>query len=160
MARTRITGSQIVDADVLSEAEHDAWVHTNLVCSGTVNIQDAPVMLSGTGDIYYKDAYGESTYLGDTKLSSNAERELLVDGIPVVTTATISGYTGAIPVITSVSFSGAEYVPPSGDEVNISFEEGTATQMHLVFQNGILTTYSGGLTIPMVTPGDNLLSIL
>jgi hypothetical protein len=102
MTRSRITGEQIVDADVLSEAEHDAWVHRNLVCSGTITFEDdTETLMSGTGDIRCGGVY--------------------VDGSPITT----SGYTGAIPVVSSVTTAGI------------------ATNLLLNFENGVLTSYSG-----------------
>ena len=148
MARSRITGEQIVDADVLSEAEHDAWIHRNLVCSGTITFEDTEVMVSGSGDIYCKDLHTEnnSIYIGETKISTTVEGGLLVDDAPVQAEATVSGFSGSIPVITDITVSGSNNI---------------ATKIYLVFENGLLTTYSGGGIIEIAGgTADNLLSIL
>jgi phage baseplate assembly protein gpV len=128
MARSRITGDQIVDEDVLSEEEHDSWIHRNLVCSGTINIPDTPVMISGTGDIYCKDLYAsnDSIYLGDTKLSVEAGTgNILVDDSPITAEADTTGYTGTVSVITDLT------------------EVGIATKKYFIYEDGLLTTVSG-----------------
>ena len=61
MARSLLRASQLRDEDVMEEAEHDAWVHVNLVTSGTVNFQDGTI--SGTGDIYATTLYGDGSNL-------------------------------------------------------------------------------------------------
>ena len=143
MARSRIAGNQIVDEDVLSEEEHDSWIHTNLVCSGTVTIQDAPVMISGSGDIYCKDLHAESDsiYIGETKLSTDTGNNILVNDSPITAIVTVSGYTGSIPFVSSIE------------------EDGTVHNNYLVFEHGILTTVSGGQATSIPVP-DSLLSIL
>ena len=61
MARSLIREHQIRDEDNMSEAEHDAWIHVNLVTSGTVNFQDGTI--SGTGDVYATTYYGSGSEL-------------------------------------------------------------------------------------------------
>lgn len=141
MARSRITEEQIVDEDVLSEAEHDAWVHKNLVCSGTVTI-DAPVMVSGSGDIYCKDLYTEdnSIYLGTTKLSA-ADGNILIDDAPLTAEAETTGYTGAVPIVTGIT------------------TQGLVSNSYLIFENGVMTTVSGAPDTQIIIP-DSLLSIM
>jgi hypothetical protein len=142
MARSRISGEQIIDEDVLSEEEHDAWVHKNLVCSGTVTI-DAPVMISGSGDVYCKDLHtaDNSIYLGTTKLSADVGGNILIDDAPLTAEAETTGYTGAVPIVSSISVTGE------------------VTNNYLVFENGVLTTVSGGTPTQIPVP-DSLLSIM
>lgn len=116
MARSRITGEQIVDEDVLSEDEHDSWVHRNLVCSGTVTFTDTPVMVSGSGDVYCKKLHAEEG------------------------SSSTVGYSGAIPIVTSVTAAGV---------VNNSY---------LIFEDGVMTTVSGGTPTQIMIPS-GLLSI-
>lgn len=143
MARSRISGEQIIDEDVLSEDEHDAWVHKNLVCSGTITINDAPVMISGSGDIYCKDLHTEnnSVYIGETKLSSDGGGNIYVDNSPITAIVTVSGFTGAVPFVSSIT------------------EGGVVTNSYLVFDHGIMTTVSGGTPTQIPVP-DSLLSIM
>ena len=61
MARALLRADQMRDADVLTEAEHAAWVHVDLVTSGTLNFQDGTI--SGTGDIYATTFYGDGSQL-------------------------------------------------------------------------------------------------
>jgi len=61
MARSLIREGQIRDEDNLSEAEHDAWIHVNLVTSGTLDYQDGTI--SGTGDVYAGSYYGDGSNL-------------------------------------------------------------------------------------------------
>ena len=132
MTRSLIAGNQMVDADVLSEAEHDAWIHKNLVCSGTVTIEDAAVMISGTGDIHCTDLY-----VDDTKLSSDGSGGLLINDSPITSTAITTGYTGTIPIITNITVSGIAY------------------KSYLIFEDGLLTTVSGNEQIEF-SDGDSL----
>ena len=62
MVRSLLRASQLRDEDVMEEAEHDAWVHVDLVTSGTLNFQDGTI--SGTGSIYADTLYssGEAIY--------------------------------------------------------------------------------------------------
>jgi hypothetical protein len=62
MVRSLIREAQIRDVDNMSETEHDAWVHVDLVTSGTVDFQDGTI--SGTGAIYADALYsaGEAMY--------------------------------------------------------------------------------------------------
>jgi len=61
MARSLLRAAQLRDEDVMEEAEHDAWVHVNLVTSGTVNFQDGTI--SGTGDVYAGSYHGDGSNL-------------------------------------------------------------------------------------------------
>ena len=142
MARSRISGEQIIDEDVLSEEEHDAWVHRNLVCSGTVTI-DAPVMISGSGDIYCKDLYTaeNSIYLGTTKLSADAGGNILIDNSPLTAEAVTTGYTGSVPIVTSIT------------------PQGVVSNSYLIFEDGVMTTVSGAPNTQITIP-DSLLSIM
>lgn len=143
MARSRITEEQIVDEAVLSEEEHDAWVHRNLVCSGTITIQDAPVMISGSGDIYCKDLHTEdnSIYLGTTKLSAGVGGNILVNDSPITAEAETTGYTGSVPIVTSIT------------------AQGLVSNSYLIFENGVMTTVSGASDTQITIP-DSLLSIM
>lgn len=63
MARAKIRANQILDADLLTEAEHYSLVHQNLTTSGVLNFQDGTI--SGTGNIYaeeFKTTSGEALY--------------------------------------------------------------------------------------------------
>lgn len=144
MPRSRISEDQIKDVDNMSETEHDAWTHVNLVCSGTVTI-DAPVMVSGAGDIYCKDLHTEdnSIYIGSTKLSASESGSILIDDEPLTAEAETVGYTGAVPIVSSVTTSGI---------VNNSY---------LIYENGLLTTVSGAAQTEIsASAADGLLSIM
>lgn len=98
MARSQITEAQIRDEDNMSEAEHDAWVHINLVCSGTV-IVDSPVMLSGTGDVYCHELHAEVgssntlISLSDTPSSHSDGKYLMSTGSTSVWSSAVSNYS-------------------------------------------------------------------
>lgn len=71
MTRARLRANQILDADVLTEAEHASLVHQNLTTSGTLNFQDGTI--SGTGDVYATTYYGDGSNLSGISSSANPE---------------------------------------------------------------------------------------
>ena len=98
MARSLLRASQLRDEDVMEEAEHDAWVHVNLVTSGTVNFQDGTI--SGTGDVYATTFYGDGSQLSGLSAepssiyySSSARATATTNGIQI-TDGTNTGNLG------------------------------------------------------------------
>ena len=63
MPRSRLREDQIRDADVLTEAEHDALIHENLTTSGILNFQDGTI--SGTGNIHADSFYGDGSNINN-----------------------------------------------------------------------------------------------
>jgi hypothetical protein len=91
MARARLRTSQFRDADVMSEAEHDSWIHINTVVSGALT-------LSGTS--------------GKIDLTTNGT-DLLVNG------AAISGSGGGTASDT-LYYSGSERVEAVNDGAKVT----------------------------------------
>lgn len=79
MARAKIREDQIEDIDNLSESEHDVLVHENLVTSGTLNFQNGTI--SGIGDVYATDYYGDGSNLTGVSVSGSNPTALYYDDV-------------------------------------------------------------------------------
>ena len=99
MARSLLREAQIRDEDNMSEAEHDAWVHINLVCSGTVTVENAPVMLSGTGDIYCNELHtttGGYATTGELITTSGVLQDQIDSNLDKYTRAEVDTISGSL----------------------------------------------------------------
>jgi len=143
MARSRIRENQIVDEDLLTEAEHVNWDHTTVsgVPTDFLDLFDTPsiyddgkYLKSTSSGIVFDDGIVPSGTsitnfidLEDTPdtYSGSADKFLQTTESGIIfSTASTTGVTDTIDVVTSIS-------------------ETTYTKVRMTFENGLLTTYSG-----------------
>ena len=157
MARSLLRASQLRDEDVMEEAEHDAWVHVNLVTSGTLNFQDGTI--SGTGDIYATTLYGDGSNLSG--VGGGNPESLYYNTTDVRATASSDGINVTDGTYTADmhfdSGSNRFYIEnKSGVEVRLTGESSGTRLLFVGQANGAASMYYAG-SIKFQTVSDGVL---